>query len=148
DPGGHAPPRSLLRTPGRWARRLLRRRGALARDAPRAAVDARARSYECREEIAFRMISAASPASAGFASSYGEWLTPSLQGTNTIAHGTWSATHIVSCAAPECMTMNGSRVSSAAAVSAPTMRSSSGVEGRVWRSLYSAVIPRLCAADS
>ena len=35
----------------------------------------------------------------------GEWLMPSLQGTKTIALGTRSATHIVSCAAPEGMSM-------------------------------------------
>ena len=43
------------------------------------------------------MISAASAASAGFASSAGWWLIPSLHGTKTIALGTRSATHIVSC---------------------------------------------------
>src|SRR3989304_2446799 len=54
------------------------------------------------------MISAARAASAGLASSAGWWLIPSLQGTNTIAHDTRSATHIVSCAAPAGMVMYGS----------------------------------------
>src|SRR5204862_345025 len=84
------PPRRAAR---RWARRLRRRRGALARGAARAAERPPARRVGgyCSDAIAFRMISAASPASAGFASSSGEWLTPSLHGTNTIAQGTRSA---------------------------------------------------------
>ena len=47
------------------------------------------------------MTSVASAASAGLACSRGEWLMPSLQGTNTMALGTNGATHMVSCAAPE-----------------------------------------------
>ena len=83
---------------------------------------------------------------AGFASSNGEWLMPSLHGTKTIALGTWSATHIVSCAAPDGISLYGSPVAFAAASSAPTMLSSRGVAGSLWRSRYSAVMPRSAAA--
>ena len=79
---------------------------------------------QTRARIAFRMMSAASAASAGSASSSGEWLTPSRQGTKTIAQGTWSATHIVSCAAPDAISMKGSPVERAASSSAATMRAS------------------------
>ena len=88
------------------------------------------------------MICAASAASAGSASSAGWWLTPSLQGTNTIALGTRSATHIVSWAAPECIVMYGSPVAFAASSSAATIRLSSGVAGSVWRCANSASMPR------
>ena len=80
--------------------RVLWALGALA--LPRAAREL-GRSPTTRLAIASRMISAASAASAGSASSAGWWLIPSLHGTKTIALGTRSATHIVSCAAPECI---------------------------------------------
>ena len=76
----------------------------LARDETEQPTDSRT-YVRSRDAIALRMICAASAASAGSASSAGWWLTPSLQGTKTIALGTRSATHIVSCAAPECIVM-------------------------------------------
>ena len=93
------------------------------------------RRAQTRARIAFRMISAASAASAGSASSSGVWLMPSRHGTKTIALGTRSATHIVSCAAPEACSMNGSPVASGRFLeSAPRSRASSGVAASVWRS--------------
>jgi len=55
----------------------------------------------CSRASALSTISAATAASAGSASSSGAWLIPSRHGTNTIPQGARSATHIVSCAAPE-----------------------------------------------
>ena len=65
-----------------------------------------------------------------------------------MALGTRSATHIVSCAAPECIVVHGSPESAAAASSAPTTAASSGVAGSDWRSTVRAVMPRRSAARS
>src|SRR5437870_2381722 len=103
-----------------------------AEDWSAAILPAKASDDQSRDAIAFRMISAASAASAGLASSSGEWLIPSLHGTKTIALGTWSATHIVSCAAPDGISMYGSPVARAATSSAWTILPSSGIAGSVW----------------
>src|SRR3954451_15887081 len=70
--------------------------------------------------MALSMTSAPRAASAGSASSYGEWLMPSLQGTKTIALATRSAMLMVSWAAPECIAMYDSPLASAASSSAAT----------------------------
>ena len=70
---------------------------------------------------------------AGFDALRGVWLRPSRQGTNTIAVGTRSATHIVSCAAPEIIVVCGSSVRAADASSVSTMPSSMRVAGTLWR---------------
>src|SRR5918912_3007927 len=81
--------------------------------------------------MALSITSAPRAASAGSASSFGEWLMPSLHGTKTIALGTRSAMLIVSWAAPECIAMYGSPLACAASSSAATTRPSSGVADKV-----------------
>src|SRR5919107_5026961 len=76
--------------------------------------------------MALSITSAPRAASAGSASSSGEWLMPSLHGTKTIALGTLSAMLIVSWAAPECITMYGSPLPSADSSRAATTLPSSG----------------------
>src|SRR5215210_4326438 len=73
---------------------------------------------------------------------------PSLQGTKTIALGTRSAMLIVSWAAPECIAMYGSPVAFTAVSRAVTTSPSSGAGDRIWRCLYSTVMPRSPAALS
>ena len=71
---------------------------------------------------------------------------PSLHGTKTIALGTRSATHIVSCAAPEGMRMNGSPVAAAACLERADDPLVQRRRARsVWRSRYSARHPALLA---
>src|SRR5262249_45575900 len=100
-PRRHAAPRALVRPARRRPRRLCRRRGAVARGTARASERAPARcSRYCSDAIALRMISAASPASAGLGALGGGGPSPSLRGAETTAPGRGSATRTAGWARP------------------------------------------------